>query len=552
MNRVILCWVVVLFFAQLALAQVPAPDFDVTLYINATASSNISVVNQCSQRHNFELQKQNAPFFNISQNQVQVNGGQTVNVPVQFNTQNMSPGMYQGQVTVACLTCKNEPTCNQDRTVLRIVLHVTPPPNQPNNPPNNQPPQNPANPPANPPAGNPPGATTGGDSWDSIPKGKIPLVNAVFDGFLKGPCAIMEIDCEKLRLAAAQAEAAAADAQAKADGAKTTASDAEKKAKDAEDAAKKAAGLVQPEGPTNAVVDGEGYTEADSDYLETLRNRNNADLAAGKITVEQHQQRANALNTKVAREERLAEQARLKKEAEEAKKKADAARAAANAANAAAAAAQAEADAAKQAAADALEAYKKCLKQLEDECLRQQAAAKAKKDADDAAAAAAAKKKKDDEDRARQDQINAAARAAEVKYLLDNIRKLGLITYKPKTNVPDPLDWFFDLMEKLGTSKDERDFWQSVAGQIGGGPIDPAYINVLAELYKALGSFFDIRTAAGKQRAFDQLTTKIINPKTGKSYTDQEALDKIAKMEKLMKELQDKVKAAQAAAQGSR
>ncbi len=559
MNRVIVCWGLLLFFVNLSLAQQPAssPVWNVTLQPNSTASSNISVVNSCSQKHNFQIQPQNVPFLNINQNQVQVNGGQTVSVPVQFNTQNMSPGNYRGQVFMICLTCRSEPTCNQDREVLQLVLNVAPPAaNQPNDPPN----PGPQNPPGNPAAGNPPNAgTTTGDSWDSIPKKKIPLVSAIFDGFLKGPCAIMEIDCEKLRLLAAQAEAGAADAQAKADAAKAAAAQTEQKAKDAEEAARKAAALVQPEGPTNAVVDGEGYTEADSAYLQTLRDRNNADLAAGKISTTQHQARANSLTTKVAREERLAEQAKLIKEAEEAKKKANAERAAANAANAAAAAVQGEADAAKQAAAAALEAYKKCLKQLEDECKRQQeakAAAEKKKKEDEARVAAAAseaeKKKKEDEERAKAAAERAAALAAERDYLLDNIKKLGLISSTPFKDVPGAFDAVIDKIvpDILGKTVEQvvSEMVSGAADYTANGPIPIGSIQALGGLYQVMGAMLDPCTKEGELQTANRLTG-MINPKTKppRNYTLEEGQVKTQKMCVLLKELKSKLQAVKAA-----
>ena len=93
------------------------------------------------------------------------------------------------------------------------------------------------------------------------------------------------------------------------------------------------------------------------------------------------------------------------------------------------------------------------------------------------------------------------------------------------------------------------DFLQSVAGQIGGGPLPTETINALGELYNAVGSFFDIRTSSRKLRAYDKLRG-MTNPKTQppRNYTHNEALEKIDKMEKLMKELQKKLAAAQAAA----
>lgn len=498
----------------------PQPGWDITLQPNTTVSSNLSVINECKNKHNFQIQPQNVPFLNISQNQVQVSGRKTVSIPVQFNTHNLTPGVHQGQVLVICLSCRSEPTCTQDRETLQVIVNIP----QPQVPAGNIPPSNPG--------GQAAGTTT--------PKDKAPIVNAVFDGFRRGPCVVLEGDCEKLRLIAAEKEAAAADAAAKANSAASTAGAAEQKAKDAEAAAKRAADAVEPEGRTNSVVDGEGYTQADSDYLETLRAKNNADLAAGKISVAEHQARANGLTTKVAREERLAEQARLKKAAEEAKKNAGAARAEANSAKAAADAAQKAADAAKAAADAALEEYKKCLKKVEDECLRV-AAEKKKKDDEAAAAAVAAAAKKADDDKKKKDaDARAQAQQEEIDYLLDNFKRLGLITERPKTNIPDALDAAFDALQKV-TGETIRNFLQSVAGQIGGGPIDPSYISALGEIYKAMGAVFSFNTKAGQERINRLLRTKIINPKTGKFYTDDEAAYKIKRMQDLMDKIKKKL-----------
>lgn len=63
--------------------------------------------------------------------------------------------------------------------------------------------------------------------------------------------------------------------------------------------------------------------------------------------------------------------------------------------------------------------------------------------------------------------------------------------------------------------------------------------------YKAMGSFFDIRTAGGKRTAYNKLL-KMINPRTNppRKYTHEEAIDKIDRMEKLMRELRNKLEQA--------
>lgn len=92
---------------------------------NTVADSNINVVNRCKQNHQFQIQTQNVPFLQLSTNQTNVKGGQTQVIPVKFDTRNLAPGVYQGQVLVICLSCKSEGTCTQDREVLAVTLRVT-------------------------------------------------------------------------------------------------------------------------------------------------------------------------------------------------------------------------------------------------------------------------------------------------------------------------------------------------------------------------------------------------------------------------------------------
>jgi hypothetical protein len=92
---------------------------------NTVADSNLTVVNRCKKNHQFQIQLQNVPFLQLSANQVNVKGSQTQVLPVKFDTRNLAPGVYQGTVTVLCLTCSSEPTCTQDREVVPVVLSVT-------------------------------------------------------------------------------------------------------------------------------------------------------------------------------------------------------------------------------------------------------------------------------------------------------------------------------------------------------------------------------------------------------------------------------------------
>lgn len=550
MRYIVLSILFCVLFCGAAFAQPTnaPPAWNVTLAPNTTAQSSLSVVNQCRRKHNFEIQKQNVPFFNVSQNQVQAGGGQTVSLPVQFNTQNMAVGAYQGQVLVVCLTCRNEPNCMQDREVLQVVLNVAPP-NQPNNQPNpnqnpptqNQPnPTNQPNPPVNQPANNPTNQSQP-DWWTKIPKDKIPRVTSVYNDFLSGGVC-SEQDCEKLRQIAAEKEAAANDAQSQANNAK-------KKAADAENDAKKAAQAAQPnpEGGT-ITADGDTFSQADSDFLEGKKKKLFDDWQAGRITAEEHQRQRQELSgpdaLKKAREERLAKEAELKKEAEKAKVDAEKAKAESNAA-------QKKADEAKKEAAAALEEYKKCLKAEEEECKRQaEAKAKAEKEQKEKDAKAAAEREK--AEKARQEEENRAKaarereelRRAEVEYLLDNIKRLGLISSSPFKDIPGAFDAVVDkiIPDILGKTAEQwvSEMTQQAAEGVSGSPIPISSIQAIGGLYQVAAALLDPCTQAGMARTVERLQ-EMVNPKTGRKYTLNEALDKTEKMCELLKELKSKV-----------
>ena len=527
MKSILISLVLVVAFQMTTSGQ--QASWNVEVAQNSTASSNLTVVNQCRSSHQFKLQRQDLPFLTFGQEQIQVVGGQTVNVPARFDTVGLGLGPHQGQLVIACLTCKNEVGCTQDKDVLNVVVNVTSPP-VPNVKPTPK-----------------PSPTSGGTTFNGPPRlieqpdwqSSARKTGLLFDGFVASGCVNLAGDCEKLRQKAAELEAAAAEAKRKADAANKATVDADAAATKAEVDAKKAEDAAKLANSGGSITsDGETFEGADSAWLEEKKKKLFEDWQAGRITAEQHQaQRAELSGTEAlrkAREERLANEAKLKKEAEEAKAAADKARRDADKAKADAAAAQKAADDAKAAADKALEEYKKCLKAIEDECAR--AAAEKKKKDDEARAAAVAQGEKDK--KKRDEEARSAAQQAEIDYLLDNFKRLGLITHLPNAKVPDALDPAFDALQKL-TGESIRNFLQQVAGQIGGGPIDPNYINALGEAYKAMSALFNMRTKAGLERVHRLLTTKIINPKTGKVYTEDQAWNKIKRMEDLM----DKIKA---------
>ncbi len=127
MIRFLSCTVLILVVAGAVIAQQPplSAPWNVTVKTNTVADSTLTVVNRCKKNHQFQIQLQNVPFLQLSQNQANVKGGATQVIPVKFDTRNLAPGNYQGQVLVICATCKSEPTCTQDQEVLRLNLNVT-------------------------------------------------------------------------------------------------------------------------------------------------------------------------------------------------------------------------------------------------------------------------------------------------------------------------------------------------------------------------------------------------------------------------------------------
>ncbi len=537
MKNLVLRILFLLAFESLVFSQPPnqPPAWDVSLAQNTTARSNLTVVNQCRKKHDFEVQGQNVPFLNISQNRVQVNGAQTANVPVQFNTQNLPLGVHRGQVLVVCLTCRSEPTCTQDREVLQVVLQVTPPSNQPAN----QPQQSPQN---NPPTNQPPPTTVAYQS-QTRPWFLASLPSLIGN---KNPCDIIEKDCDELKRIAWEKEAAAATAQKMADKINERAAQAEKKAKELEDAAKRAENSIAAERPTTAVVDGAGYTTADSEYLVKLRKENEEAYRAGKINEAEYQRRANELTTKKAREERLANQEKLKKEAAENRKQADLASAAAAEAKAAASDAQKQADEAKREAEKARQEYEDCVRKIEEECLRLKAEKerqeKEQKDLE-VKTAAAAKKKQEDENR-RQDA--EAARLEHQKYLLDNIKKLGLISSAPFKDVPGAFDAIIDkiIPDILGKTVEGvvNEMITGAAEYTANGPIPISSIQALGGLYQVIAKLLDPCSPLGAPRIAGRLEG-MTNPKTGRKYTPNEAQKKTFEMCVLLRELKSKLEA---------
>ncbi|HWN10142.1 MAG TPA: hypothetical protein VNO50_12900 [Pyrinomonadaceae bacterium] len=512
MKRAFFCVLLHMALVAVVAAQQPAPPpaWDVTLKTNTVADSTLTVVNRCSKNHQFQIQIQGLPFLHFSATQVNVKGGAAQLVPVKFDTKNLAPGVYEGTVLVLCQTCKSEGACTQDREVLQVILRVTA--ESPTTGPTaaaTSPPSSPAatnQPPSNQPAAQGTGVT-----------------NA------------MSLDLQSLR----EAEAAAQKAKDQADQAAESAAQDARNAKAQAEAAPKAVG----EAVKDVNKAGAAVAEAEKERDRANREGTTAERDAARAALEKAQAELEAAQ-KALRDAQADAAGNQQAAADEAAKKAAEKKAEADRAAAALAAAQAA----------VAEKEKEILKAQQEAAAAQAAkdkeAAEARAPEAKAAADKAAQEKlwAEDIERRRQEQKNREARAVEIDYLLDNIEKLGLITYKPKTNVPDPLDYMFDKLRQLA-GQTVGDFLQTVAGELGGGPLPAGVIGALGEIYKGIGSFFDIRTKAGKDRALEKLQG-MINPnvKPPRNYTMNEALAKIDKMEKLMQELQQKLAAAQAAA----
>jgi hypothetical protein len=126
---------------------------------------------------------------------------------------------------------------------------------------------------------------------------------------------------------------------------------------------------------------------------------------------------------------------------------------------------------------------------------------------------------------------------AHQKYLIDNIKQLGLISSKKFTEVPGIWDWLPAILEKpVGDLLEEA----------GKTPIPTDVIKAIGGLYNVLASLLDPCTQAGKRKTVERLQ-KMINPKTNAKYTLNEALQKTEQMCGLLRKLKAKVEAIKAA-----
>lgn len=485
------------------------PAWNVTLKTNMRVGSTLTAQNRCKKKHKFEILLENLSFLEISQMEFEVKGGKNKIIPVLFNTTGLSPAVYKGNVIVKCRNCNKEPTCTQDREILPVILTVT-----------------------------------------GIPK-KVSIAtvsSSAGQGKSKDPCEKLRNKCDNL-LKIANAKKAVADArQAEADKARGEANKAEKNAKDLEEKAKQAAALAEVKPPTGrgSVDGGQEYTTADSAYLAQMNAQVVADYQSGKISVEEHQKRLKENTIEKARKERIKNEARLKREAKAAKKKAADARTAADKAKGAADAAQKIADAANAEADVARKAYEECVKKANDECnkLKLQIAAAARK-AEEARLYAEAEKKRKAAEAARlATEERKRKEAAAIQAAAEEKRRIATETRIQKQR--EILRTIYRQMYRLGfiagSEIDENRVYLNLLSKFVENPPQKTVEEGLLpdEVLEAFRNMKLVRNPCGnnivKQRAWKQLET-MINPRTGRRYTDNEAQRALNEMCRLLRRL---------------
>lgn len=96
-----------------------------TLARNKKADTTISAENICHGSHQFHLEPVNLPFMQfLATVDFSVPPRKTHTVPVRFDTTGLAPGLYQGRVNILCTSCRREPGCTQDRSILNVFMTV--------------------------------------------------------------------------------------------------------------------------------------------------------------------------------------------------------------------------------------------------------------------------------------------------------------------------------------------------------------------------------------------------------------------------------------------
>src|SRR5205085_2404227 len=112
----------VVWFATAAAAQNQQPltqpgnqfEWRFSLKPNQIVSSTITTENTCRKRHRFEIVSQ-PPFMSLAgESSFFVKPLSRHIFPVRFDSNGLKPGLYEGVVTVRCLSCSQEKGCSQD------------------------------------------------------------------------------------------------------------------------------------------------------------------------------------------------------------------------------------------------------------------------------------------------------------------------------------------------------------------------------------------------------------------------------------------------------
>jgi len=378
-----------------------------------------------------------------------------------------------------------------------------------------------------------------------LPDTKFPIEGvAISNDFDENdPCKELKKSCDELLadLNAKKADAKAAkdiaDADKKeADKLKKVADDLEKKAKKSENDA-----IPSDEGAT-ITYEGFTYKMIDHKLLNVLRGEAYADYKAGNSNVNEYQDRLKELSGPEALKEmekkRKELEEKLKKKAKEDREAADKAKEPYNKAKAKADASKKIADE-KQAEVDAAQkAYDECMKKVKEKCDKIKAdiakaeAERIKKEKEAIVVAAEAERIKIAEVKKKAELAERKKKAFEYqKYLLDNIKELGLLGSAGIKEVPGIWDWLPGFLQNpVGNFIEDRT----------GGVIPTDVFKAIGGLYNVVLIFYDpCNMQRGYLKTVERLQ-KMTNPYTNKKYTEKEAERKTEAMCKLLQKLKAK------------
>ncbi|MGX1928631.1 hypothetical protein [Flagellimonas sp. 2504JD4-2] len=358
----------------------------------------------------------------------------------------------------------------------------------------------------------------------------------------KDPCKELKKSCDDLLADLNAKKAIAKTAKDKYDADKKEADRLKKIADDLEKKAKKAeTDAIPPDEGATITYEGYTYKMIDHKLLDVLRAEAYDDYQDGTTNVNEYQDRLKELSgpdaLKEMEKKRKELEEKLKKKAKEAREAADQAKEPYNKAKAKADASKKIADE-KQAEVDvAQKAYDECMRKVKEKCdkikaaIAQAEADRIKKQKEAEAAAAEAERIRIAEEQ----RLASIARNKERiqkrrKYLLDNIKELGLIGSAGIKEVPGLWDWLPDFLETpVGNLIEDRT----------GGVIPTDVFKALGGLYQVAGAILDPCTPLGARKTVSRLE-EMTNPYTNSKYTSDEALKKTEDMCKLLRRLKAK------------